>query len=62
MTKAQFKSRWEVNKDHGGLTYDEIAECAVAWGISPRPKIRSIDLIMELVLQAAGIVERSSHD
>lgn len=53
MTKQQFKRRWESDAEGGGITYDEIAECAVLWNISSRPKICAIDEITYKVLQAA---------
>lgn len=33
MTKAQFKKRWDSNEDGGGITFDDIARCAVEWGL-----------------------------
>lgn len=32
MTKAEFKRRWESDPDGGGITFDDIADCAVARG------------------------------
>lgn len=29
MTKAQFKKRWDSNEDGGGITFDDIAQCAI---------------------------------
>jgi hypothetical protein len=57
MTKEEFKTRWESNDNGGGITYDDIANCAVAWGISRTPKTRRIDVIRYQVLVAAGTVD-----
>lgn len=32
MTKAQFKKYWDSNEDGGGITFDDIAQCAADWG------------------------------
>lgn len=57
MTPAEFKTRWESDEDGGGITYDEIAECAVAWGIASRPKISRIDVIRHAVLKMAKTID-----
>ena len=43
MTKEEFKLRWESDDDGGGITYAEIADCTIAWGLYQRPKIHPID-------------------
>lgn len=55
MTREQFKARWESSDDGGGITYDDIAECAIAWGIARTPRTMQIDKVRNLVLEAAGI-------
>jgi len=57
MTKEEFKARWESNDSGGGIKYDDIADCAVAWGISRTPKTRRIDVIRYQVLVAAGTAD-----
>ena len=57
MTKQEFKDRWESNDNGGGISYNDIADCAVAWGISRTPKTRRIDAIRYQVLVAAGTVD-----
>ena len=57
MTKEEFKIRWESNEDGGGITFDDIADCAVAWGINSRPKISPIDKVMYAVLKAANTID-----
>lgn len=54
MDKQQFKTRWESGDDGGGITFNDIADCAVAWGISRNPKTEPINRIRYLVLKAAG--------
>lgn len=52
-TKEEFKRLWEANSCGSGITYDDIAECAKAWGISSSPRIHPIDEITYKVLKAA---------
>ena len=52
-TKEKFKELWEANSCGSGITYDDIAECAKAWGISSHPRTRPIDEITYRVLKAA---------
>ena len=54
MTKDEFKTRWESNDDGGGITFDDIADCAKRWGIFSRPRTARIDLVRYRVLVAAG--------
>lgn len=54
MTKEQFRDRWNSDETGGGITYDDIAECAKAWGICSHPKILPITQVRDLVLEAAG--------
>lgn len=53
MTKEEFKKRWD-SPDGGGITFEDIAKCAVEWGISSRPKTRPMDRIANAVTIAAG--------
>lgn len=55
MEKYEFKRRWESDETGGGITFDDIAECAKEWGIAAKPRIRPIDQIRYLVLKAAGV-------
>lgn len=55
MTKLQFKKRWESNSDGGGITFDDIVDCAQKWGIFARPRIQPIDLVRYRVLLAANV-------
>lgn len=54
MEKHEFKTRWESNDSGGGITFEDIANCAKAWGIATRPHIMQIDNVRYKVLTAAG--------
>lgn len=34
MTKQEFKVRWESDANGGGITFNDIANCAGSWGVS----------------------------
>ena len=54
MKKHEFKKRWESGENGGGITYDDIAECAKLWGIASTPRTMQIDHVRYMVLRAAG--------
>jgi hypothetical protein len=54
MTKEQFKTRWESNDSGGGITFNEIAECAKAWGLYSTPRTSQINKVLYAVLKAAN--------
>lgn len=53
MTKNEFKVRWESDDEGGGITFNDIADCAVAWGITQSPKAMPMNSIRYKVLKAA---------
>jgi len=53
MTKEQFKTRWESNNSGDGITMNEVAACAKAWGVSNSPLITQMDHLLYKVLKAA---------
>ena len=53
MTKEEFKERWESNVSGGGITFNDIADCAKAWGLFRTPKTCRIDRVQYAVLKAA---------
>jgi len=55
MTQKEFKERWESGDDGGGINNQEVAQCAIDWGVSSRPYTRSIDSILYQVLKAAEV-------
>ncbi len=57
MTKKQFKKRWESNESGGGITFDDIAECAVKWNLYSCPKIHNIFAVRKAVLKSAQVEE-----
>ncbi len=32
-TKEEFKKMWESDENGGGITFDDIIECALEWGL-----------------------------
>lgn len=54
MTKEEFKIRWESSNDGEGITFNDIANCAVNWDLIALPKLKPIDKVMYAVLKAAN--------
>ena len=61
-TKEKFKELWEANENGSGITFNDIADCAVAWGISSRPKTRPVNLIRYMVLKAANVCDAEEYN
>lgn len=61
MTKPEFKQRWESNENGGGITYEDIANCYVEWGLGTRPKTKPIFKVRYQVLKAANTVDAESY-
>lgn len=58
-TKEKFKELWE--NDYGpGITENDIADCAVAWGIANRPI--TFEDITYLVLKAAKVNDAEDYN
>lgn len=55
MTRDEFKRRWEKDEDGDGITFDEVADCAEAWGLFVTPRIHRIDVVRYAVLKEAGV-------
>lgn len=53
LTKEQFKELWDSNDEGGGITYDDIADCAKAWGLFSSPRTHQIDKVKDAVVKAA---------
>ena len=53
-TKEEFKKLWDSNDQGGGITYDDIADCAKAWGLFSTPKIHQINKVRDKVVKEAG--------
>lgn len=59
-TKEEFKRLWEANIDGTaivGITNDDCADCAKAWGLYYNPKCASLDKVVYRVCEAAGVKE-----
>lgn len=54
MTREEFKRRWDSDANGGGITYDDIAQCAVEWGICSRPRINNVYWVRDKVLEYAN--------
>ena len=61
MTKEEFKARWESNDEGGGICFDDIADCAKAWGLFSTPKTAHINVVRYRVLKAANTVDAESY-
>lgn len=55
MTKEEFKTRWDSDELGGGITLEDIAQCAIDWNISSKPKTQPMDEIVRKVLVSAGV-------
>ena len=61
-TKEKFKELWEANKYGSGINYYDIADCAVAWGISEHPRLGPINEITYKVLKAAQVNDAEEYN
>ncbi len=52
-TKEKFRELWDANDEGSGITWDDIADCAVAWGLYTQPKIHPLFEVRRAVLKAA---------
>lgn len=62
MNRAEFKKRWESDDRGGGITFDDIAECAKAWGLYTTPKTCYLPRVTYHVLRAADTVDAESYN
>jgi len=61
MTKEEFRKRWGRPTDPSDITFNDIAECAVEWGVELKPKTKSLDLVLYKVLVAAEVPEAENY-
>lgn len=54
-TKEKFIELWNKDKNGGGLTFDDVADCAKQWGLCSNPRIKVMDEILSLVLKECNI-------
>lgn len=57
-TKEEFKRLWNSGADGGGITCDDVADCAEAWGLFRRPRCARMDDVIAAVVEAAGCDEK----
>ena len=62
MTRKEFKKRWESNKNGGGITLNDIANCAIACGICSSPRTMRTETVLYLVLAAANTNDCEEYD
>jgi hypothetical protein len=62
MSKEEFKWRWELDDEGDGINFDDIADCAVAWGLFRTPRTSRIDLVRYRVLKAANVVDAEAYN
>lgn len=62
LTKPQFKTRWESDDEGGGLTFDDIADCAKEWGLYPSPRTARIEMVLYSVLDVANVVDKEDYN
>lgn len=54
MTREEFAARWDSDEDGGGITVNEIADCAKAWGVFTTPRIHPIRVVINAVVKESG--------
>lgn len=54
MTQEEFRDKWESDENGGGITFDDIAECAKNWGLYSSPRTNPIGDVTYAVLKKAG--------
>ena len=62
MTKEEFKKRWESDDVGGGIDFDDVADCAKAWGLFRTPRTSQINRVLYRVLTAAGTVDAEAYN
>ena len=61
MTKEEFKQRRESNANGGGITFDDIANCAQQWGLFKRPRTCDMQFVLYTVLKYAGVEDAEEY-
>lgn len=61
MTKQEFKLRWESDDNGGGITFNEVAECYVAWGLGSTPRTKCMYRVLFAVLTAAETADAGEY-
>jgi len=53
-TKEKFKELWDSDDVGGGMTFDDVADCAKDWGLYSSPRIHDVFEVRDKVIEAAG--------
>ncbi len=56
-TKEKFKELWESDESGGGITYNDCADCAKAWGLYSMPRCANMRYVVYDVCKEAGVSE-----
>ena len=56
-SKEEFKKLWESDEHGGGITNDDCADCAKAWGLCSNPRCMPIGDVVGMVCKAVGVVD-----
>ena len=62
LTKSQFKRLWESNDEGGGITNDDVADCAKEWGLYPSPRTARMEMVLYSVLNAAKVIDAEDYN
>ena len=62
MSKVEFKWRWELDDDGDGIDFDDIADCAKAWGLFRTPRTARIDVVRYRVLKEADVEDAEDYN
>jgi len=61
MTPEEFKKRRESDDDWGGITYEDIADCAKKWGLCSNVYTHRIDQVRYWVLRKAKTIDAEDY-
>lgn len=61
-TKENFKELWESDEAGGGITNEDCADCAKAWGLYSTPRCSPMERVVYDVCKEAGVSESEMPD
>ena len=61
MNKKEFRTRWESDSEGGGITMEEVADCAEEWGLFSQPRICKMEDVLCSVLIAANVKDAEEY-
>ena len=62
LTKDSFKRLWESDDNGGGITMENVADCAIEWRITSRPRCMEMGRVLYLVLRAAETEDAEDYN